>query len=140
MAALKLTRASKLFVVIVVGGVIAYATHHHYPNLIDDLFPPKQDKTSAVPPSADLPAYVEPNEIAAQRSNDQLPGVEPGCASVEGVRIDLWAWKAQMGLMYAAGGPHATKGSLMCERKVNVVLIRQDDPAKMRADLIAFAT
>jgi outer membrane protein OmpA-like peptidoglycan-associated protein len=45
-----------------------------------------------------------------------------------------------MGLMFANGGPQATKGSLMCKNGVNLQLERQDDVGKMQEALITFAT
>ena len=52
----------------------------------------------------------------------------------------VWAWNAQMGLMYANGGPQATKGSAMCGQGVNLKLSRQDDSGKMQEALVSFAT
>jgi outer membrane protein OmpA-like peptidoglycan-associated protein len=56
------------------------------------------------------------------------------------VRLDLWAWNAQLGLMAATGGPQSAEGSLMCGQGVNLKLVRQDDATKMREDLVAFAS
>jgi OmpA-OmpF porin, OOP family len=69
-----------------------------------------------------------------------LPGLEAGCVDRPEVPVDVWAWNAQMGLMLASGGPRATEGSLMCARGVNVRLVRQDDPTRMREDLVTWAT
>src|SRR5262249_29716735 len=56
------------------------------------------------------------------------------------VRMLIWAWNAQMGAMFANGGPEASTGSLMCKHNVNLKFIRQDDSGKMQEALGAFAT
>lgn len=55
------------------------------------------------------------------------------------VRGEIWEWNAQMGLIFANGGPSTTTGSLMAKRNVNLTLIRQDDTNKMQEDLISCA-
>src|SRR5271154_3319202 len=55
------------------------------------------------------------------------------------VRGEIWEWNAQMGLIFANGGPTTTTGSLMAKRNVNLMLVRQDDTNKMQEDLIACA-
>ena len=55
------------------------------------------------------------------------------------VRGEIWEWNAQMGLIFANGGPSTTQGSLMAKRNVNLTLVRQDDTNKMQEDLIACA-
>jgi outer membrane protein OmpA-like peptidoglycan-associated protein len=62
-----------------------------------------------------------------------------GCADKPEVRLEVWAWNAQMGLMYANGGPQAAEGSLMCKHGVNLKLNRQDDTGQMQTDMLAFA-
>src|SRR5205085_10124046 len=68
------------------------------------------------------------------------PGANAGCSDLPEVRMLVWAWNAQMGLMFANGGPQAASNSLMCKERVNLKLLRQDDSGKMQEALVAFAT
>lgn len=67
------------------------------------------------------------------------PPAKPGCADKPEVRLFHWAWNAQSGLMYAAGGKQAVEGSLMCKNGVNLKLIREDNTDNMQSQLLAFA-
>jgi outer membrane protein OmpA-like peptidoglycan-associated protein len=68
-----------------------------------------------------------------------MPGTTP-CNDRPQVRALVWAWNAQMGWMFANGGPRTTEGSLMCKRGVNLEFVRQDDAEQMKAELLKFAT
>jgi hypothetical protein len=106
--------------------------------ILDKIAPSAKVQESTVPKRVDLPALnpsVASNVMAAP-----LPGASPGCTNRPEVRMLVWAWNAQMGLMFANGGPQATAGSLMCKEGVNLRLMRQDDAGKMQEALVAFAT
>ncbi|MET0791250.1 MAG: hypothetical protein ABW061_06980, partial [Polyangiaceae bacterium] len=76
---------------------------------------------SKVPERASLPALREPESaLAAVERPLQMPGVRPGCTDQPELRALVWAWNAQMGWMFANGGPQSTVGSLMCEHGVNL--------------------
>src|SRR5579863_5874086 len=68
-----------------------------------------------------------------------IPTSSPATVQSTLVRGEIWEWNAQMGLLFANGGPTTTAGSLMAKRNVNLMLIRQDDTNKMQEDLIACA-
>lgn len=68
-----------------------------------------------------------------------IPGNTPASLSTPEIRWLLWAWNAQMGLMFANGGPQTTEGSIMASKNVNLKLTRQDDVSQMQANLVKFA-
>src|ERR1035441_5929675 len=93
---------------------------------------------STVPKRVDLPV-LNPS-VASNVAALPLPGSAPGCSDKPEVRMLVWAWNAQMGLMFANGGAQATSNSLMCNTGVNLRLLRQDDSGKMQEALVSFAT
>lgn len=117
---MRLTPLSRAFLLIVAVGTLGYVATRK--GVFAWLAPPAKVRPALTP------------ELGA------LPQVTAGCSQLPEVRVELWAWNAQMGLMLASGGVQSAPGSLMCEHGVNVHLIRQDDPTKMREDLVAFAT
>lgn len=121
-----------------VAGVIG-AIQLFVPGGMGALVPKAQVRSSVVPDKAQLPEIAEPSRTGAPSGATSMPGTEPGCADLPEVRMDLWAWNSQMGAMFANGGPRATQGSLMCQHGVNLRFLRQDDPSRMREDLVAFA-
>ena len=136
---MRLTPLAKTFVAAAIVTLTVLAVNRLSPGFTGRLFPAEKRQGSLVPEASALPAVApqgEPAQVAAR----PLPGKDPGCANLSEVRLELWAWNAQLGLMYATGGPRATAGSLMCERGVNLRLLRQDDPTKMREDLAALAS
>lgn len=69
----------------------------------------------------------------------QLPTLQPASVSGPEARMLIWAWNAQLGMLYANGGKVPAQGSLMAKYGVNLHLERQDDVAQMQASLIKFA-
>lgn len=131
-SAMRLTPLAKTFITATVLGVVTYAAHVHDPTLFARLVPARAIRPAVVPPDVTLAG-------TATRSAAVL-GQTPGCPLEQEMRMELWAWNAQMGLMLANGGVRSTKDSPMCRHGVNLRFIRQDDPAKMREDLAVFAS
>ena len=64
---------------------------------------------SKVPKRANLPAVREPESaLAALERPVTMPGTTPGCSDKTELRALVWAWNAQMGWMFANGGPRTT--------------------------------
>ncbi len=124
---MRLTKTAKVFITVVILGVIALTFHYH-PDWLNKLAPSAPHQASSIPPTADLP-------------DEPMPTVDDkaGCPQLPEVRFYHWAWNAQMGLMLATGGKQATAGSLMCKNGVNMKLIREDNSDNLQALLVAFA-
>ena len=130
---MRLTGFAKLFITLVVLGIVGLFVYKYRATLI----PASLLKTSVVPSKVEL---GEAQDAAANKVDYKEPGTEAGCVDQPELRMNIWAWNAQMGLMAATGGKQATKGSLMCDNGVNLKLIREDDGSKMQENLVAFAT
>jgi OmpA-OmpF porin, OOP family len=117
-------------------GLVGYSLKKY--GIMDKIAPSAKVQESTVPRRVDLPV-LNPS-INSNVAAVPAPGTTPGCTDKPEVRMLVWAWNAQMGLMFATGGPQATSGSLMCKEGVNLKLIRQDDSGKMQEALVAFAT
>ncbi len=68
-----------------------------------------------------------------------MPSDNPASISGPEVRWLMWAWNAQMGAIFANGGPQTTENSIMAKKNVNLKITRQDDVPQMQASLIKFA-
>jgi OmpA-OmpF porin, OOP family len=85
----------------------------------------------------DLPDAPKNASTAVPQAD--MPSDKPASLSTPALRWQLWAWNAQMGLMFANGGANTTENSLMAKNGVNLALTRQDDVPQMQASLIKFA-
>ncbi len=132
MARVRLTLTAKIFIAAVIVGVAGLILYLN-PGLLGKVAPPPTAKpTSNVPPVAALPGDSAGEMPAAA---DQ----PPGCPKDPEVRFFHWAWNAQMGMMLATGGKQAVAGSLMCQKGVNLKLVREDNVDNMQAAIVAFA-
>ena len=132
MARIRLTVTAKIFiaaVILAVVGVIFYLN----PGLLGKVAPTAAQPSSNVPPVAPLPGDSVGVNVPA------VADAPPGCASLPEVRFYHWAWHSQMGMMLATGGKQAVAGSLMCQKGVNLKLIREDNTDNMQALLATFA-
>lgn len=133
--AYKLKRGPKLIAaVLVAGGAFAGARYLKDAGLFD---PPTEQ--SKIPTRVELPALHEVTGSGADVAVS-MPSTEVGCRSATSVRALIWAWNAQMGWMFANGGPESTEGSLMCKAGVHLSFTRQDDAEQMKSELLKFAT
>jgi outer membrane protein OmpA-like peptidoglycan-associated protein len=129
-AKLRLTVTAKLFIAVVILGAVALIFYLN-PGLLGKVAPMANTKPSSnIPPVASLP------ESAGFPAVVDGPG---GCTNLPEVRFYHWAWNAQMGMMLANGGKQAAANSLMCQKGVNLKLIREDNIDSMQAALGAFA-
>jgi OmpA-OmpF porin, OOP family len=85
----------------------------------------------------DLPDAPKNASTAVPQAD--MPSDKPASLSTPALRWQLWAWNAQMGVMFANGGANTTENSLMAKNGVNLALTRQDDVPQMQASLIKFA-
>lgn len=124
-------------ILIGVGGVGLFMGAKHLmqtgviprPNLLKTVIPLKADIATAqvLSGGGSVKAVAAPSGMLARLSSLV-------------VRIEIWAWNAQMGLIYAIGGPDTAVGSFMEKHNVNLHVRRQDDTSQMQTDLLTFAT
>jgi len=136
----KLTPVGKIAALIIVaGGAFGAYRYLSSSGKLEGIMPGKEAVASNVPVKANLPD-VNPSADNASGTSVSMPGTEAGCTNFPEVRFLHWAWNAQLGALFATGGKQSAAGSLLCGNKVNLRFIRQDDPAKMQEELVAFAT
>jgi outer membrane protein OmpA-like peptidoglycan-associated protein len=118
-----------LIIVAVIGAFIGIKT----------LVGPATSQEAAIPKAVMLPQVADLTQPAVAKVA-QVP--LPSTASVgkgTDVRVMIWPWNAEMGALFANGGPDTTAGSLMAGHGINVHFTREDDGSKMAAQLAAFA-
>ena len=131
---MKIKPFGKLIILLIVVGIAvgAYRMMSGGGGLLSKIMPEAQNSGSAVPLKADLPS-VGDSAPAAPIDGLKMPSSEAASVSSPEIRMLVYAWNAQMGIMFANGGPKTTKGSLMADRDVNLNISRQDDNDKLRS-------
>ncbi len=133
---MKLKPTGKIVVLILAVG-LAFGLWRFW----NKLAPPAAPQIPVVPIPAPLPP-IDPTKPTNSGGGGAvaIPGDAPGVPDKPEVRFQGYAWNAQMGLLFANGGPQATQGSLMAKHGVNLKFSRQDDNGKLQEALTAFAT
>jgi outer membrane protein OmpA-like peptidoglycan-associated protein len=134
--AVKIQKGGWALIFLVGAGIVGYALNKY--GIFDKLIPGAKIRQSSDVSRIELPTAA--NSSTSNVTPVSMPGTKRGCDNKDEVRFYHWAWNAQMGLMFAAGGPQASDGSLMCKEGVNLRFIREDDAGKMQEALVAFAT
>lgn len=68
-----------------------------------------------------------------------LPKTQRASVSGPEIRMQIWAWIANMPVLLANGGARTTQGSLNEKNGVNLSIVRQDDAEIMKNSLVEFA-
>ncbi len=132
---MKIKPAGKIAALLIIFGALYGVLR--VTGLWTKIFPGAKSQEASVPITATLPKFINSGS-SNPVTNVKMPekGLAGGGDQMRGL---VWAWNAQMGMMFANGGPETTSGSLMAEHRVNLKLTRQDDAAKMQDSLAEFA-
>ena len=95
----------------------------------------KADTQSVLLNSIELPTATGGNRANTVVPLAQLPGTAPADKGTP-VTWEVMAWNSQMAGMLANGGSRSTMGSSMAANGLDMQIVRQDDVAKMQADLV----
>ena len=95
----------------------------------------KADTQSVLLSSIELPATAGGSRATLVVPLAPLPGTTPAENGTP-VVWEVMAWNSQMAGMLANGGPRTTQGSALAANQVDMQIVRQDDVAKMQADLV----
>ena len=138
---MKLTPVGKIAVLVVVAGVAigTFKMLNKDGSLLEKVMPNAATQSATTVGQVQLPS-IGNSSPAVPISNLHMPEGAVANVNAPQMRMLVWAWNAQMGLMFANGGDKTAKGSLMADRNVNLSLARQDDGGKMQEALVAFAT
>lgn len=117
------------------AAAVLYVVLAHF-----NLIPAAIRQESAIPTAVDLSSAPEASADSRAVEQVALPTTKPAPVKSPQMRMNIWAWNAQMGLLFANGGPVTTVGSLMEKHNVSLKITRQDDTEKTKAEQVKFAT
>jgi OOP family OmpA-OmpF porin len=122
-----------IFLVGVSAAVFGYR-HAVYSGLV-----PRPNALKTVIP---LKAELANEQVIAFKnvSAAPIPSISPARVDGPGMHGLVWAWNAQLALLYSIGGPCTTSGSFMAAHHVKVCVTRQDDTGQMQNELVKFAS
>lgn len=127
---MKLKPLPKAIIVAVVLAGVGYGIHTAMNN---GYFKPRATIEASVPDRIDLPGAAG-NTVASSGTINTA-----SANSHETIRIKTIPWNGTAGLHYANGGANTASGSLMDKRGLKVNVKREDDYAKLIADMASFA-
>lgn len=140
-----------LFVSLIAGVLLSYrhlvATGKiPRPSILKSIIPTKADDITAQVLSN--PGNVKPASLPSTKPVSPCQdGNTSHCIAGAVQEVEIWAWNANMGFLFAVGGGQTpdghgiqtSKDSLMEKHHVNVTVRRQDDTTQMQADLLSSA-
>lgn len=135
---MKIKPAGKIVGLILVVGILIGAYRWMTSGGLGNLLPSGEAQVSQVPIKVTTQTF-DGAPISPRMKEVTMPGNNKAGGSDQ-IRGLVWAWNAQMGMMFANGGSETTSGSLMAKNGVNLKLSRQDDASKMQEGLVEFAT
>ena len=121
----------------IVGGGAVYLVLTYF-----GLAPGMNRTASIVPQAVDLSSsdsVVVPDAPQGAVTLVPLPKTTPASLRTPPIRITMYPWTAELGLLYTVGGAQTTTGSLAEKYGVNLRLIAQTSLDKMRSEQLLFA-
>lgn len=95
-------------------------------------------KSAQVEAETTLPT-IPANALTAGLTYSGAPSDNVTSKALPKINLDIMAWNAQMGVIFANGGAQTTEGSLMEKHGVFLTIKRQDDINQASTELIKFA-
>jgi outer membrane protein OmpA-like peptidoglycan-associated protein/ABC-type nitrate/sulfonate/bicarbonate transport system substrate-binding protein len=121
---------------IVIGALIVALLYFGINKLVSSGMVFKKAATESVLlNSIELPATAAGSRTNVAVPLAPLPSETPAGQGTP-VVWEVMAWNSQMAGMLANGGPRTTQGSSLAANGIDMQIVRQDDVAKMQADLV----